>query len=183
MKHNQIKSAIEFLQQGKVIAFPTETVYGLGCDPRDAKAVKQIVRLKGRPKDKSLLLVASSFAQVREVAVLRGPALTLAKKYWPGPLSLILPAKHKKGTVGIRISSSPIVQKLTRGFGFPIIATSANRSGEEPARSTEEVLKIFGKRIPFVINGGKLIKRKSSTLVRCHDDGTIEIRRQGAIRL
>ena len=192
MKDNSIKQAVQALHRGEVIAFPTETTYGLGCDPRDAKALKQIFSLKERPHHKSMLLVASSFAQVEKVAFLRGAALQLAKKYWPGPLSLILPVKPNAslaqgvmyhGTVGIRFSSSPLVRQLVRAFGFPIVATSANHSGEEPARSVQEVLKSFGDRIPCILDGGQLPKQKSSTLVQCHEDGRIEIVRQGSIRL
>ena len=137
-----IKSAVAVLKRGGVIAYPTETAYGLGCDPRKAKAVAKIFRIKGRGKNKPLLLVAASVAQVRRLVRLPTTNYQLLTKYWPGPLTLVLPVKkgawhaplHKSiaphGEIAIRFSSSPFVQELCRAYGFPIVSTSANRSGE-----------------------------------------------------
>lgn len=191
-KINTITRAVTFLKKGEVIAFPTETSYGLGCDPRDIKAVRRIYQLKDRPKDKALLLVASSLEQVKKIAEIKGKALELAKKYWPGPLTIILPLKKNHGLakgvslkerVAIRVSSSLLVRQLARGFTFPIVATSANKSGQPPLYDGKQVIKVFGHRVHFVINVGKLKKRKSSTLIQCHTDGQVEILRQGAIKL
>jgi len=186
---------IRILKAGGVIAYPTETVYGFGCDPRNAKAVAKIFRIKEREKGKPVLMVASSVAQVRKVAVLTGASLKLAKQFWPGALTLVLPVRSDvtlakgvslKGEVAVRVSSSEIVQKLTRRFGFPIVSTSANLSGEEPCRSAEEVVRVFGERKyqpDFIVDGGKLPKRASSTIVRVTEDGRVEVLRQGSVRV
>jgi len=180
-----ISRAVDVLQHGGVLAYPTETVYGLGCDPRKSTAIRRIYSLKGRDRKKQLLLVAASIAQVRKVAKLEGAALTLAKRYWPGPLTLVLPSR-KKGSVAIRVSSSPIVQRLCKAFGYPIISTSANRSGETECRSGRAVKALFAKsRLApdFVIDAGRLPRRKTSTVARVKKDGTVEVLRDGAIKL
>lgn len=189
-----IRQIVKILKAGGVIAFPTETTYGLGCDPRNKKALARIYKIKGRVKGKPFPLVAASIEQVRRVANLgerrpacrqgRSPLRTthykLSTKYWPGPLTLIL------GRVAIRVSSHPMVHQITRAFGFPIIATSANKSGQPECRSGRAVARIFlnQKHAPDVlIDAGSLPHRKPSTIARVQHDGSVEILRQGAIRL
>ncbi len=177
------------LRQGGVIAFPTETSYGLGCDPRDARAVRRIFKIKDRDPKKPLLLVAGSWAQVERVACLSMKVRRFAQGYWPGALTLILPVREEaslvagvavKGEVAIRYSSSPIVRRLTRRFGFPIVATSANISGQLASRSAKEVC-AAGLEVDFVLDGGVLSMRKPSTVVRVREDGEVEVVRVGAI--
>lgn len=185
MKTSELREAVAVLKKGGVIAYPTETVYGLGCDPRDPSARRRIYDLKGRDQKNPLLLVAASIAQVRKVARLDGKALKLAKAYWPGPLTLVLPARTI-GTIAIRVSSSPTVQKLCRAFGYPIISTSANRSGEPECRSGRAVKKIFaGQHLApdFVLDEGRLPRRKTSTVAQVDKLGRIEVLREGAIKL
>lgn len=190
-----IRDACRVLRAGGVIAYPTETVYGLGCDPRDEKAVARIFRMKGREKRKPLLLVASSFAQVRRVAIVRGPALRLAKRHWPGPLTLVLPVRRgarlaravvRDGNVAIRVSSSPVVRAIAHRFGFPIVSTSANRSGELECRSGRAVRRLFERMRQgpdVIVDGGTLPRRKPSTVARVAQDGTVEVLRRGAVRI
>jgi L-threonylcarbamoyladenylate synthase len=187
-----MQEALAALRRGSIVAFPTETVYGLGCDPRSEAAVAAVYRLKGRPTGKPLLLVASSFAQVRVVARLHGGSLALAKRYWPGPLTLVLPMRPgarlvpevaPKGEVAIRVTSSPVARKMARQFGFPVVATSANRSGELECRSAQEVRRIFGEEIDVVVDGGDCRVSAPSTLARVQPSGEIEVLRQGAVRL
>lgn len=188
----QIDQAVTVLRDGGVIAFPTETVYGLGCDPRHPEAVQRIFQLKGRDSSKPLLLVAASMAQVKRVVIVPEKARQLAARYWPGPLTLIL--RHKtstllvpgvavNGEVSIRISSSPIVRALTRQFGFPIVATSANLAGMKESRSHEEVFDYFGTHLKMIVQGGRLPLRKASTVLRVQKDSVCELIRDGAIRL
>jgi len=182
---SDIRHAVEVLKAGGVIAYPTETVYGLGCDPRNARAIRKIHRLKGRDPNKPLSLVAATILQVRKVARLDGMALKIAKKYWPGPLTLVLPSRTK-GTVAIRVSSSRIVQKLCSAFGYPIVSTSANRSGQSELRSGRGVQKLFAEsrqQPDLVIDAGTLPRRKPSTIVRVQKDGVLDILRQGTIPL
>lgn len=184
-----MKQAIRILKQGGVIAFPTETSYGLACDPRQAKALSKIFRLKGRERGKPLPLIASSIAQVKKIARLDGQALRLAKRHWPGPLTLVLPAKVRLPAVvapnrqlAIRVSSNAIARRLARGLGYPMTATSANRSGKPPAQSAAEVRRALGEGL-LVVDGGRLPKRRPSTIVQVEKDGSWRVLRQGAIRL
>ena len=189
---NPIRKAVQVLRQGGVVAFPTETTYGIGCDPRDSRAVRRIFRLKGRTQNNALLLVASSLEQAEAVAIFDEINMDVAKRYWPGPLTLILPARREAdlargatvaGTLAIRVSSSEIVRRLTHAFGFPIVATSANLSGQEEARSADKVRELFGERIDVIIDGGLLPKRAVSTVAKISTDGKVEIIRKGAVRL
>ncbi len=187
-----LRDVCRVLRENGVIAFPTETTYGLGCDPRNRRGVRRIFKIKGRDPRKPLLLVAGSWAQVERVAILSAFARRVARRHWPGALTLVLPARPRarlvpgvvvNGEVAIRLSSSPIVRALTRRFGFPIVATSANRSGEVEARSVRAVRTIFGDALDLIVDGGTLPKRKPSTVARAERDGTVTILRQGAIRV
>lgn len=181
-----IRQAVRVLQRGGVIAFPTETTCGLGCDPRNTKAVAKIYRIKGRASSKTLPLVAASVRDVKRIAVLDGLAARLARRYWPGPLTIVLPRKRGRGDIAIRISSSPFVRELVRAYGFPLVATSANRSGEPECRSGRAVARVFQNvkvKPDLVIDLGALPKRKPSTIVRVGKDGGIEVLRQGAVRM
>lgn len=181
-----IAEAVRVLKRGGVIAYPTETTYGLGCDPRNAKAIARIYRMKGREKKKPFLLVASSEMQVRKVARLEGATRALANRYWPGPLTLVLPRVNGKGKIAIRVSSSPYVQSLCRAFGYPIVSTSANRSGEPECRSGRAVRRVFAaqkEKPDGILDTGALPRRKPSTIARVHSDGSVKILRQGAVRL
>ncbi len=189
-----IRAAIAVLKRGGVIAYPTETVYGLGCDPRNANAVARIFRIKGRSKAKSLLLAAASLYQARKVATLKAISYKLQARYWPGPLTLVLPTRHVKlakgiaphGEVAIRVSSSSFVQALCQAYGFPIVSTSANKSGELDCRSGKAVINIFQNQKyqpDLIIDFGPLPYRKPSTVARIRSDGSITVLRQGAIRI
>lgn len=188
---NSVQEAVSLLQKGGVIVFPTETTYGLGCDPRNIEAVERIFAIKGRDWKKPLLLVAGSWAQVEGVAHLSPKARAFAREYWPGPLTLVLPKREDVALapgvvmneeVSIRYSSSEVVQRLTGAFGFPIIATSANLSGQPDNRSAQAVQEA-GLAVDYIFDGGNLPFSKPSTLARVQADGTIEVIREGAITL
>lgn len=180
-----IRGAVRVLRAGGVIAYPTETTYGLGCDPRNAKAVKRIYAIKGREKKKPLLLVAADMAQARRVADVSMLPSRL-KCLWPGPVTFVLPSKNGKGDVAVRVSSSRFVQRLTKAYGNPIIATSANKSGEPDCRSGRAVERAFRRaknRPDLILDMGSLPRRKSSTVARIKPSGKLEVLRQGAVRL
>jgi L-threonylcarbamoyladenylate synthase len=189
-----IREAVRALKRGEVIAFPTETTYGLGCDPRNAAAIRRIYRIKGRDDGKPLQLIAGSFAQVRRLATLDGGVMKLVRKHWPGPLTLLLPLRksvklpskiNPKRTIGIRVTSSTFVRDLALKFGAPIAATSANKSGQPAASSGRSAVRAFaiGERPDLLIDIGALPKRRPSTVARVKDDGTVEVLRQGPVRI
>lgn len=189
-----VKAALVVLRQGGIIAFPTETVYGLGCDAASVAAARRVYRIKQRERNKTLQLIAGSLAQVKAVSKLNQWERMIVSRYWPGPLTLIIPVRPKAhispsaiqdGRIGIRVTSDPFLQKLLRAYGKPIAATSANRSGEPPARSGREVLKIFQARTgpDLLIDMGCLPKKLPSTVASIDSSGRVFVFRQGPVRL
>jgi L-threonylcarbamoyladenylate synthase len=161
-----IRKAVEFLKEGKVIVYPTETSYALGCDATNDKACKRIFRIKKRSKEKKLPIIVANLKMAKEYAYFNKDALKLAKTFWPGPLTLLLKKKRKLSRFvgkGIRISSNPIARELSKKLGKPIVATSANISGRENCYSIKEVLK-QGIKADLYLDAGKLKKVKPSTI-------------------
>ncbi|MGW8194523.1 MAG: L-threonylcarbamoyladenylate synthase [Desulforhopalus sp.] len=186
---SSLSLAVRILQQGGVVAFPTETSYGLAADPYCCAAVKKVFEVKKRSLEKPLLLL------IGDVAFLDGLVESiphqyppLIKKYWPGPLTLIFAAQKglcqlvtgMGGTVGIRISSHPVAQQLVRQFGRPITATSANISGTEPAESAAEVAEMFGDAIDCIVDGGDAGAGNCSTILTVIEN-QLTVVRQGLI--
>jgi L-threonylcarbamoyladenylate synthase len=183
--------AVSVLRQGGIVAFPTETYYGLAVDLDSPLAVEKLFALKRRAADKPLLLLIEKKEQleslVQDVPQLYWP---LIEKYWPGPLTLIFPATPslngritgKSGTVGIRISPHPIAQELIRKMGKPITATSANISGLPPARSATEIVKMLGYSIDYILDGGATEAELCSTILAIQK-GRLRIIRHGQIDL
>lgn len=166
--------AVTHLRRGGIVAFPTETYYGLAVDPDCDVAVTRLFALKNRSADRPLLLLIEKEEQLGSIVESVPPVyLTLMKRYWPGPLTLIFPAGYSlshqitgnSGTVGIRISPHPIARELVRRMGKPITATSANISGLPPAQSALEVVKMFGKSLDYIVDGGQTAGGLCSTVL------------------
>lgn len=161
----QINQAVEILQQGGIVAYPTEAVYGLGCDPADLSAVKKILELKKRKKEKGLILVAENFEQLKPyLSPLEENTENKLLDSWHDSVKAItwlVPVKadiseYLKGqfdTLAVRVSNHPIVKELCEKFNGPIVSTSANISNQEAARTPEQVEQIFGKKVDFIIEG------------------------------
>ena len=161
-----IRKAVEFLKEGKVIVYPTETCYALGCDATNEKACKRIFEIKKRSKEKKLPIIVANLKMAKEYAYFNKDALKLAKAFWPGPLTLLLKKKRKLSRFvgkGIRVSSNQIARELSKKLGKPIVATSANISGRENCYSIKEVLK-QGIKADLYLDAGKLKKVKPSTI-------------------
>lgn len=169
-----LREAAEILRHGGLVAYPTETVYGLGADPENAGAIGRIRDLKGGSPDRVVLLVVDSEETMGPyVGDVPEPARRLMRRFWPGPLTLVfrasdrLPAamRNDRGTVAFRISPDPVCAGLSRTFGKPVVSTSANPAGREPARSAEEVLGYFPEGLDAVLDGGVRSGSAPSTLV------------------
>ncbi|OGC10952.1 threonylcarbamoyl-AMP synthase [candidate division WOR-1 bacterium RIFOXYA12_FULL_52_29] len=158
-----LKEALTILKSGGVIAFPTETVYGIGALIGSRRGINKVYKLKKRPKNKPLQVLVSSLAEARKLAKFSPQALSCAKKSWPGPLTLVLPTLKGKKTIGIRIPKHPLTLKLLRKTG-PLAATSANESGEKPALTALEVVASLPT-LDLVIDGGKAKKGKASRVI------------------
>ena len=162
MSSNQINEAVHVLQQGGVIAYPTEAVYGLGCDPGNHQAVQKLLDLKQRDRDKGLILIAAEFEQLLPFLDEIDDSLkeqVLAT--WPGPVTWLWPAKSgvstwlrgEHATIAIRVTDHPLAAELCRAFGGALVSTSANVSGNQPARNAEQVWAQFKDQLDFVLEG------------------------------
>jgi len=184
----EIEKGVKILQKGGVIAFPTDTVYGLGADAFNATAVERIYEIKNRPMHRQLPLL---IADVEQLTTLAKPipeiAWFLAKRFWPGGLTLVLPKTDSlpvylapEYTIAVRVPDHPVCLALIQHLGNPIIGTSANISGQPPALTAEEVRQQLGGKIDFIINGGKCPGGKESTVVDVTRESPT-ILRQGVI--
>lgn len=165
--------AADIIRTGGVIAFRTDTFYGLGADPFNANAVRRIVELKGRD-GKPILLVISDLAQVERFIIKQSSAFTrAADAFWPGPLTLVgraIPNLSQDltagtGTIGLRLPDDGSLRSLLRLCGGALTATSANISGSPPAESVKQVEEYFGESIDLIIDGGETIVTHASTVL------------------
>lgn len=157
-----MSEVIEALRSGGVVVIPTDTVYGLACLPRLGDAVQAIFELKGRPDDKPLPVLGDGIGALETVAVFDDRATELARRFWPGPLTLVLPRNasftHDLGgddmtTVAVRVPQNEVALELLSEAG-PLATTSANRSGDPPATSAREAKEIFGDEVSAYVDGG-----------------------------
>lgn len=161
----KIKKAAKIIRKGGIVAFPTETVYGLGADFLNQQAVDRISRVKKRPKDKSLTVQIQDIASLEELACdIPAFAYQLMSRFWPGPLTLVFKAKEN-GTIGVRIPNNQVARSLIKASQTPLVVPSANLSGEPAAQTADEVLQIFDGLIEMVIDGGKVKLGIASTVV------------------
>ncbi|MEO5701973.1 MAG: L-threonylcarbamoyladenylate synthase [Casimicrobiaceae bacterium] len=183
-----IARAVEVLSDGGLVAFPTETVYGLGADARNADAVRRLFAAKGRPADHPVIVhlataaAAMTWARLPPVA-----AHHLAAAFWPGPLTLIVPraagvddvVTGGQDTVGLRVPSHPVAQRLLATFGGGIAAPSANRFGRISPTTAEHVADDLGDRVDLILDGGACSVGIESTIVACIDDRPMLLRPGG----
>lgn len=184
-----IQRALQLLHASEVIGLPTETVYGLGGDATNSEAVAKIYTLKGRPSFNPLIIHIASLEAAKKHAIFNSMALKLAAKFWPGPLTLVLPlqANHQLSplvtagldTVAIRCPNHPIAQKLLSLYPNPIAAPSANKSGYISPTQAAHVHNCFGDKV-FVLDGGSSPIGLESTIIDCSTD-VISILRPGFI--
>ena len=185
-----INQAIATLNDGGVVAFPSDTVYGVGVDPFQPEAVRKLYKIKGRPIDKPIPILVGSTDDVERVAQNLPPTFSqLAERFWPGGLTLIVEAKSLPpevtaggDTVGIRMPDHPLALALLQRFGGAIATTSANKSDEPPATSAEEVQSELGALVDIILDGGQTATRIASTVL----DLSVfppQIRRQGGISM
>jgi L-threonylcarbamoyladenylate synthase len=180
----RIRAAAAVLRRGGLVAYPTETFYGLGALARDAAAVERLARAKGRPEGKPLPLLAADRAAVEEVAVVSEPAARLAARFWPGPLTLVLPARPGlpapvtagEGTVAVRVPGSEVARALAREAGGAIVSTSANLAGAAPPVRASEVDPALAGRIDLVLDGGAAPGGLPSTIVRLEGERPVLVR-------
>ena len=163
----QLHNAARHIRAGGVIAYPTEAVFGLGCDPANGDAVHRLLELKQRPVSKGLILIASRWDQLAAwLQEIPAPLRRQLDDSWPGPITWLVPAGHNcpywltgtHETLAVRVSAHPVVHDLCERLNSAIVSTSANRAGREPARSVFQVRLQFGQQVDFILPGqlGKL---------------------------
>ncbi len=175
-----LEEPAEALRRGKLVGLPTETVYGIGANESDDQAVNRLLEVRESPSDKKLSVHIADMDTFQEWCPVPPPmASRLAHRFWPGPLTLVLPHKER-GTIGLRMPANRIALDLIRLADVPVVAPSANLSGDPPATNAEEVLEVFEGKIEYVIDGGSASYGTSSTVVQV-DEEDWELLREGAI--
>lgn len=157
-----LRNATRILRAGGVIAYPTEAVYGLGCDPRNSDAVAALLEIKQRPWQKGMILIAASFEQLQPyLAPLNSELQSKLSETWPGPVTWLLPAAPtapwwitgEHNTIAVRVTDHPLVVELCNQFGSAIVSTSANLAGQPPAKSIHQIQKHFDNRLDYILHG------------------------------
>lgn len=182
-------TAVDHLIRGQVVALPTETVYGLAADALNSEAVARIFEAKNRPSFDPLIVHVRSWEQLETVAVVNEPLVhELAAKYWPGPLTFVLPKRDSipdlvtSGSlqVAVRMPAHPFFREVLQAFGKPLAAPSANRFGRISPTEAAHVVESLGGRIPLILDGGPCATGIESTIVRI-SEGTIYVLRDGPV--
>ena len=189
--HEQdMEEAAALIRQGEPVGMPTETVYGLACDAGNADAVRKVFAAKGRPADNPLIVHIADIADwaplVTEIPPL---AQKLAERFWPGPLTIILPRTDRipsvtaggLDSVGVRFPAHPLAQALIRASGVPIAAPSGNRSGSPSPTTSAHMMQDMDGRIPAVLEGGSCICGVESTVIALDDERSVRVLRPGFV--
>ncbi|MDF1579252.1 MAG: L-threonylcarbamoyladenylate synthase [Desulfuromonadales bacterium] len=172
-----IKQIVEVVQKGGVIAYPTDTIYGLGCDIFNQKAIKKIYQIKQRDARKPFSFVCADIADVTNYAQVSNFAFKIMKRHLPGPYTFVLRATRtvpellttKQKTVGIRIPASPIALNIVRELGHPLVTTSVNLAGSNPIVDPEDIFDELGAMLELVVDGG-ITHGEPSTIISLLDD-------------
>lgn len=186
-----IEACLERLRRGELLAGPTDTTYGLFCDPFRPEVLDRVAALKGRHKGRPIpLLVADRLQAARLAETIPPLAARLMEAFWPGGLTIVVPASSAlpkpvtggTGTVGLRQPDSPYLLRLMEALGGPLTGTSANRTGMTPSASAAEVLSSLGNDVDAIVDGGVADKREGSTVVGVSDEGLFVLR-EGVVAL
>jgi L-threonylcarbamoyladenylate synthase len=167
-----IRLASRIVNDGGIVVYPTDTVYGLGCNPFDIKAVGTILKIKGR-EDKPLPVLASNIDKVERIGYLSEKTRKIAKKLWPGPFTLIIPKKrvlssivtNNLDSVGVRVPQHRVAIQLISLSNGLLIGTSANKTGKKAPKTANEAAEQIGNEVEIILNGGSVPLGKSSTVV------------------
>ena len=182
-----VQAAVDVLRRGGVVAYPTDTLYGLAVDPTSDAAVRALFALKGRDAAAAIALIAADQAQAEHAGSLGATERRLAAAFWPGPLTIVVPASPAmssllapRGTLGVRVPANAVARALALRFGECITATSANASGAEPPSTAQDAARSLGSGIDLVLDGGPAPGGPPSTIVEVVG-GRLTLHRAGAI--
>jgi tRNA threonylcarbamoyl adenosine modification protein (Sua5/YciO/YrdC/YwlC family) len=180
-----IRIVVDTLKQGGVIAYPTDTIYGIGCDIFNRKGVKKIYQIKQRDPRKPFSFICSDLSEVANYAQVSNTAFKIMKRHLPGPYTFVLEASRvvpdllttKQKTVGIRIPDNQIALQIVRELGHPLVTTSANISSEDNLSDPTDIEQKLGKMLDLVVDGGSLAGDSSTVISLVNDK--VEILREG----
>jgi L-threonylcarbamoyladenylate synthase len=183
-----IERAAAIVRGGGVVAFPTDTVYGLGCDPHNVQALRKLCSMKGR-REKPIPILVSSPKLAQQIVLMDNKTRALMSRFWPGPLSIVAKSRvrfpnlltKRRKTIAVRCPRNPIARKLIRHCGGLLTGTSANITGRAPCRSAETVRRVFVGKIDAVVDSGRSPGRTASTVVSVNSRG-ITMLRKGPIK-
>jgi len=186
---DNILAASQIVRRGGLVIYPTDTVYGLGCDPLNIEAVKRVFKTKGERK-KPLPILASDIEHVEKIAYLSERTKTIATRFWPGPLTLVVPKKPtlpdivtcNEDSVGVRVPKHDIAIQLIRLSNGLLVGTSANKTGAKPPRTAYEAAEQLGEDVDMILDGGPTTVGKPSTVVDLTSEKP-KILREGPISL
>jgi len=181
-----IAQAVEIMQHGGVVCYPTDTMYGIGCDIFNQKAVKRVYQIKRRPKDKPFSFMCASLTNISQYGHVGNTAYRLMRKNLPGPYTFVLSGTKmvpkimltKQKTVGIRVPDHPVCLAIIEALGNPVLNTSAVlEEDEQPVRTADDVDRIFGKLVDLIIDSGEIVPAPSSVISLLSEEP--EVLRQG----
>jgi L-threonylcarbamoyladenylate synthase len=186
-----IATAVQLLRAGRLVALPTETVYGLAARADSAEAVAAIYRAKGRPDFNPLIVHVADLAGAEQLAIFDDHARRLVARFWPGPLTMVLPLRDGAPvapavtaglpTIALRMPAHPVMQAVLAATGLPLAAPSANRSGGVSPSAAEHVAASLGDTVPLVLDGGPCARGVESTIAALRPDGSWQLLRPGPI--
>ncbi len=180
-----LREAVDTIRKGYIVAYPTETFYGLGVDPFNRKALERLFALKGRERGKPVPVLVPDLETLEWIVEeIPKTGRRLIDRFWPGPLTIVFKARPEvpdlltggTGKIGVRISSHPVAAKLLEYLDGPLTTTSANPSGKGSPLTAGEVEDYFGEKVAIIIDGGRLKGRKGSTVVDVTGGGLTTIR-------
>jgi len=170
---DNVLEASKVVRKGGLVVYPTDTVYGLGCDPFNVRAVERVFKVKGERKEKPLPILASSIKFIEKIAYMNERARKIAERYWPGPLTLVVPKKAVfpsvvtcgLASVGVRIPNHTVAIQLISLCNGLLVGTSANKAGERSPKTAREAYKQLGEQVDIVLDGGPASLGQESSIV------------------
>ena len=190
MMISSVDEAVDILKQGELLIFPTDTVYGLGCDASSEEAVQQVFDITNRPLGKWLIILCSSLEMIERYAEIRSEAeKTIIEEAMPGSVTLILDSKHElpslleqaNGTIGVRIPDHDLALSIIEWLDCPLATKSANLSGLLPPTDVDEIDEFFVEQWVAILDGGEVDVQVPSTIVRISEEWHLQILREGAV--
>lgn len=181
MDAGTLETCTRVLREAGIVCYPTETFYALGIDPWNELAREKLFALKGRAASKELPLIAANSAMVKRYCITDHRLFDLlSRRFWPGPLTLVLPGRNSTAHYAVRVSSHPVACRLSEAFQSPIVSTSANRSGEFPLQDPKNIPQQLSESVEIMVDAGICSGGLPSTIVSLTEDDP-KLLREGAI--